>query len=153
MKHEHHTTLPLYRSHKLVRAARITGYVVTVTGDVALKLAFGKDGQEAAIVPAVWLGKRVPPGVSPMEGMFVVYNDGYTSWSPVQQFLEGNKLLPITAQEADALASGTSEEIDRAARELVVCAGGMLAPDEAIHAAGEIVRNARAAGATVTLEV
>lgn len=71
--------LPLYRSHKLVRAAKITGIHF---GDSCL---LELDGAGNVKVDAAWSHKHQPdPG-----GYFVVYADGYQSFSPADAFESG----------------------------------------------------------------
>ena len=81
--------LPRYRCHKEVRALKIAQ--IYRDGDAA-----GASDGGAMITPA-------DPGFSPLKvdfqymrkhdpkvgGYFVVYRDGYTSWSPASEFEDG----------------------------------------------------------------
>lgn len=77
--------LPRYRSHKAVRAAKIaaieyhdnaedSGFLLRFEGDV-----------KPVLVTLGW-SNRFNPKIG---GYYVVYNDGYTSWSPAEAFEEG----------------------------------------------------------------
>jgi hypothetical protein len=78
--------IPLYRSHKLVRAAKITSFY-TPDGRTYHVGMEGVDG--CAYVGRDWLDKRVPEIQNPVGGYFVLYEDGYTSWSPAEAFEAG----------------------------------------------------------------
>lgn len=79
--------IPLYRSHKLVRGFKV--------GEVKL------DEEKIFLVPedpllssvevtSDYLNKHDPqPG-----GYFVLYEDGYMSWSPAATFEKGNARVP-----------------------------------------------------------
>lgn len=91
--HNVRTDLPLYRSHKLVRGAKITGFrPASGVSNHILELSTAQ-GPNSVIVNTEWLDKRVPKGKLPIGGYYVVYADGYDSWSPADQFEQGNKLL------------------------------------------------------------
>lgn len=93
--------LPLYKSHKKVRAAKISRIEVLVTGwrnnvqgkcDTAVaKLHFEPvAGKEVA---AVKVSGSYMEKHNPHEGgYYVVYEDGYASWSPDKAFEEGYTL-------------------------------------------------------------
>jgi len=70
--------LPKYRSHKIVRAAKITEIGRSRT------LFFGEIGGSEFLTDE-WM-KRFKPEVG---GYYVVYEDGYTSYSPAKAFEEG----------------------------------------------------------------
>lgn len=81
--------MPRYRSHKEVRALRIKQVVVhePASGtDCRGGFIFPEETRQAPIqVDADWLHKHNPqPG-----GYYVVYADGYASYSPAQAFEEG----------------------------------------------------------------
>ena len=81
--------LPLWRSHKLVRAAKITDMHVLGPRDFILTVQLqGELGVQH--VDEAWLHKRLPDGGSPLGGYFVAYEDGYTSWSPAEPFERGH---------------------------------------------------------------
>lgn len=90
MTHKHHTALPLYRSHKLVRAAKIND-VQHDPGAAFLQL----EGGHSIEVDADWLQNRVygTGNTNPAAGYFVVYDNGHTSWSPASAFEGGHTQL------------------------------------------------------------
>ncbi len=104
----------LYRCHKIVRAA-----VITEVGDTDLSIEYagGKIGLKVSI-PAGFFrpGTRAVPG-----DYYVIYDEGYTSWSPKATFEAGYKPLP----------KPTAEPSDKA-----MSAGSSLAVGDAIAAAG-----------------
>lgn len=72
--------LPLYRSHKLVRAAPVLWVGAESAGKVKVMLTVvGEplDRLEIEVDAAVFARGRPSP-----QDMLVVYDDGYTSWSP-----------------------------------------------------------------------
>ena len=90
-------TLPRWRSHKVVQAAKIISMAPASEPGAALLILEGP-GNPIATVDYEWLHKRVPGvanGPNPqftaaIGGYFVVYEDGYTSWSPAKAFEEGH---------------------------------------------------------------
>ncbi len=83
------TDLPRYQSHKVVQAARVTGVSEGHMPDVLfvwhLAGGFRVEVDED-------LARRVPTGTrSPISGWFVLYEDGYRSWSPGEAFEAGYK--------------------------------------------------------------
>lgn len=77
--------LPEYKCHKVVRAARIDG--ISLNGELGFEvepgvLAFLQMSRE-------WLDKHNPA----VGGYFVVYEDGYMSYSPAKAFEEGYALI------------------------------------------------------------
>lgn len=82
------TELPRYQSHKVVRAARITGFRPNGIPD-APDLLLGDIDGIVSMLPE-WHAKHQPH----VGGYFVRYADGYTSFSPAQAFEEGNTLIP-----------------------------------------------------------
>jgi len=79
--------IPEYRSHKIVRAAKI---VETGPPDIIVTVE-KQDGSNARIeVPVGWAAKR---GKGDDMGYLVEYDDGYMSWSPSKAFEEGYALV------------------------------------------------------------
>lgn len=82
--------LPLYRSHKIVQAAKIVGILFgarknTLELEGGLSVDFG---------PLVYGRIALAAGDQPLiGGYYVVYGDGYESWSPAKVFEEGNTLI------------------------------------------------------------
>lgn len=80
------TKLPLYQCHKQVRAARITSidYKLCV-----IQVYVGKKVDVEIQVTADWLDKHDPV----IGGYYVVYEDGYRSFSPMSVFEDGYSKL------------------------------------------------------------
>jgi len=70
--------MPRYKCHKEVYALRISA----CDGDT---LCFVEEGYKPILVGSAWV-KRHKPEVG---GFYVVYRDGYSSYSPADAFLEG----------------------------------------------------------------
>lgn len=97
--------LPRWRCHKVVTAAKIVGYgPMRVGDDAAYKLALDAEGDPHVLVSMEWMRKRAPgllgdDGISPTGpvsgGYFVIYEDGYTSWSPTESFESGYTQIGI----------------------------------------------------------
>jgi len=76
--------LPVYQCHKLVRAAQITAVEPSKMLHVVLHLNGGFEVE----VNNDWTHKHSPR----IGGYFVVYDDGYTSFSPCKAFEQGYDL-------------------------------------------------------------
>lgn len=75
--------LPQYQCHKKVRAAKITGF--RQNGNVDMPdLLLGEIGGTVSLLPD-WHEKHKPL----VGGYYVVYEDGYTSYSPAEAFEGG----------------------------------------------------------------
>lgn len=75
--------IPQYRCHKVVRAAKITDFRENgVLG--APDLVLGEIGGIVTLLPE-WHYKHKPQ----VGGYYVLYDDGYTSFSPAKAFEEG----------------------------------------------------------------
>jgi len=75
--------MPLYVSHKKVWALEIAAVGESLNG--LRSLAFRDEGFQGVCVPEEMFSRYVPvPG-----DFYVVYADGYKSFSPRQAFLEG----------------------------------------------------------------
>lgn len=85
--------LPQYRSHKVVRAAKIVDILGAQSDRPAVVVEVG-EGPEAVyatfVVTTNWLEHRKPA----VGGYLVVYEDGYTSFSPAEAFEDGYTLVP-----------------------------------------------------------
>ncbi len=82
-------TLPVYRCHKMVQAAKITKIDLHNQDDSIVKCAtatlhFGLIGQSVTVDDS-WLANHNPEE----GGWFVVYDDGYQSYSPAKAFETG----------------------------------------------------------------
>ena len=75
--------IPQYRCHKVVRAAKITGFRENGISD-APDILLGEIGGVTTVLPD-WHRKHKPQ----VGGYYVVYDDGYTSYSPSKAFEEG----------------------------------------------------------------
>lgn len=86
---ESQAEMPRYQSHKIVHALKIKEVVVhdPPSGvDFAGAHLMPEDTRYAPLpVDAAWYLKHNPSG----PGYYVVYPDGYKSWSPVEAFEEG----------------------------------------------------------------
>lgn len=84
------STLPQYRSHKTVRAARIVA--IPLADDGRTLMVDRGDGTTVEVVPEhAYFAKHQPQ----VGGYYVVYADGYRSFSPAEAFEAGYSLLPI----------------------------------------------------------
>jgi hypothetical protein len=77
---------PLYKCHKEVRAEKILG-VIPVDGTGGAILYFDK--YPSVPVDHHFMAKHNPS----TGGYYVIYQDGYTSWSPGPAFEEGYSLV------------------------------------------------------------
>lgn len=78
--------MPKYRSHKIVHALKIkeVTYVKDIDSGIAVIMP-EDEGYASFQVDAEYTRKHKPkPG-----GYYVVYEDGYKSWSPAKAFEEG----------------------------------------------------------------
>lgn len=79
--------LPLYQSHKQVRAAKITkvNHNEGILNSLTVQI-----GSHSATIPVSeeWLERHNPKP----NGYYVLYKDGYESWSPEEAFEEGYTL-------------------------------------------------------------
>jgi len=82
--------LPRYKCHKEVRAARIRGIIIN-EGTGGASLCF-KDYPNIE-VDHLFMTKHNPSS----GGYYVVYDDGYTSWSPAKAFEDGYTLIEEAA--------------------------------------------------------
>lgn len=86
--------LPKYKSHKVVSAA-LVGLAVLYPdngdGQIDLYLFDLETGDylTRVIKPEAWYNTRIPSDKRPEGGVFVVYEDDYTSWSPREAFEKG----------------------------------------------------------------
>lgn len=89
-----HDLIPEYQCHKIVRAAKITAIRIdpAFVGDGSALLAFGDINLEIQ-VDNVWIKRNGPIIVG---GYYVVYSDGYRSYSPGKEFDKGYSKLVAT---------------------------------------------------------
>ena len=84
MKNVSRTDLPSYACHKIVRAAKI----LRVDQSIPC-LVVEIDGEERGLLPAsedYWARAR---NAGETAGYYVLYGDGYESWSPTEAFEDG----------------------------------------------------------------
>lgn len=102
--------LPRYRSHKEVQALKITGVLPNPRG---YELHFG-DAWVPVEVPVEWVAKHA--GGRDVEAMaggyFVVYADGYQSWSPAAAFEGGYRAITEPVVDVEKLAGIARKFID-----------------------------------------
>lgn len=75
--------LPRYRSHKLVRALKIG--TIAFDGKGGASITPADDGYAPFTVDAAYINKHTPQA----GGYYVVYDDGYKSFSPAKAFEDG----------------------------------------------------------------
>lgn len=87
--------LPRYKCHKEVNAAKIRS-VVPIDGDGSAILYFEESGDwridsgnMKVVVDQHFMAKHNPSA----GGYYIIYNDGYTSWSPAEAFEEGYSII------------------------------------------------------------
>lgn len=111
--------MPKYQCHKQVWALKIKTVAVHASGDPAMsdaKFQASDDFQGAHLIPcedgfapvhvsADWFRKHKPE----VGGYYVVYEDGYKSYSPAASFESGYSLARPVLTEADALADLAGE--------------------------------------------
>lgn len=77
--------MPKYQCHKVVHALKLHTWKVNGDGSATL---FPEDEKFSTIrTQADWARKIQPKDDDP--GYYVVYEDGYTSWSPTKAFEDG----------------------------------------------------------------
>lgn len=74
--------MPKYECHKIVHALKIVG--ISLDGELAMEAPFAP-----IKMPTEWLDKHNPE----VGGYYVVYKDGYKSYSPAKAFEEGYKRI------------------------------------------------------------
>lgn len=89
--------MPLYVCHKEVHALKIAAVKGTSKQgeewDGTMLLEFEEEGYGDLLVTKEWAAKHEPKA----GGYYVVYEDGYASWSPAQAFEGGYKRVDATA--------------------------------------------------------
>lgn len=79
--------MPRYKSHKEVHALKIVS--ASPGPEPGSVLLHFEHPFAPKLVDGVWASKRIPEGQPAAPGYLVVYEDGYTSWSPVEAFESG----------------------------------------------------------------
>ena len=80
--------MPRYKSHKIVHALKIESISLGQDGNAMIVPV--EKGYAAFPVDAAYVGKHTPKA----GGYFVVYPDGYKSWSPADAFEDGYTAVP-----------------------------------------------------------
>lgn len=75
--------MPKYQCHKKVWALKIKG--ISLDGE----LGFEEEGYAPIVAPKEWLDKHNPA----VGGYYIVYEDGYKSYSPAEAFEAGYSLI------------------------------------------------------------
>lgn len=92
--------LPHYTCHKEVHALKIAS--IEPLGDGSGADLIPEDASYGPIlVPDFWVTKHDPRA----PGYYVVYKDGYLSWSPVEAFEEGYEPISYTAPKDEFLVA------------------------------------------------
>lgn len=86
--------LPKYQSHKKVWALKIKTISQNRT-EAGAMLGFEEDGYGAIPVSAEYISKHSPC----VGGYFVIYDDGYRSFSPAKAFEEGYTRVGGSAED------------------------------------------------------
>jgi hypothetical protein len=90
--------LPLYACHKKVRALEIRAighYAPDAAGKLRREIHFKDAG-----FPSIWVEGELFTRYVPLPGDFyVVYEDGYTSFSPRKAFMEGYSLVETSSPD------------------------------------------------------
>ena len=96
-----HKQMPRYQSHKVVRALKLRR---VDWENCALIPA--DDSYEPIPVARKWMDNRIQHadgGIPEEPGYFVLYEDGYMSWSPTEAFEAGYALIPDGASDSNAV--------------------------------------------------
>ena len=89
--------IPQYKCFKTVRALKIKA--IELLNDGRARITPEEDGFSLFIVDAEYVSKHNPQA----GGYYVVYDDGYTSWSPAKAFEEGYRPLPAGMDFGEAI--------------------------------------------------
>lgn len=76
--------MPRYRCHKEVMALKIKKVVLNIL-DGSYSLEFEEEGYDPIVVNHMFMLKHAPKA----GGYYVIYADGYASWSPAEAFEAG----------------------------------------------------------------
>lgn len=103
--------LPQYKCHKVVKAAKIKEIPHPLQGVLVLELPDGAEFR-AQVSDSFW-GRNKPQA----GGYFVMYDDGYMSYSPAAAFEAGYTLLDSTEtptrEQLQALVQRTADALQR----------------------------------------
>ena len=77
--------LPRYQSHKIVEAGKITGFPPGEEGESDHALIMDLEGGYRVEVDDEYVLKHKPQ----IGGYYMLYKDGYESWSPAEAFKDG----------------------------------------------------------------
>lgn len=101
--------MPRYQSHKKVWALQIKSVIGGGPSDYHAKLTFSEQGYAPITVDSKMFARYTP-----VEGdYYVIYDDGYKSFSPKKAFEEGYRLLPHgrrpTVEELEAILNSEDD--------------------------------------------
>ena len=85
--------LPQYVSHKLVRGFKIDGFERIRIGVTLLEGCGPNGDRHSVVVDDSYIMKHSPR----LGGYYVIYQDGYESWSPAEAFENGYTLVETPA--------------------------------------------------------
>jgi hypothetical protein len=77
--------MPKYKCHKEVHALKIKEIEFLATPNADATITPAEEGYAPFSVSAEWVNKHNPE----VGGYYVVYDDGYSSWSPAKAFEDG----------------------------------------------------------------
>lgn len=98
--------LPRYRSHKIVRAARIEAIEPPGSSGPLTVLVLEHHAGLVVEVSHDYVAKHKPK----VGGYFVVYADGYESWSPAEAFEDGYALETAKGSGSATGTGGTGDD-------------------------------------------
>jgi len=97
MQKELKDLLPVYQCHKIVHGFKIRKIDFLATGDAVLRPEEAAIEHLNVLVTKQYLEKHKPQA----GGYYVLYDDGYESWSPAKAFEAGYALVGLGGQEVD----------------------------------------------------
>lgn len=81
--------VPTWRSHKEVCGDKVINKVAVMGNDGEDRVEHWELEGGAVVKVLGSLRNRVPEGVDPVGGYYVLYEDGFESWSPAKPFEDG----------------------------------------------------------------
>lgn len=115
--------LPKYKCHKEVRAAKIATIEYKEENKIFLNFENGYDPVE---VNFEFVAKHNPS----VGGYYVLYNDGYQSWSPAEAFENGYTLVDPREVKITNMETGEVKEVTMTDRDEILEA--LSTPDRKI---------------------
>ena len=85
--------LPRYRSHKIVEAAKVVDVTLQDDGSAVVVLEIpGAENQVYSVSPS-YMVRLNEVTKDPRGGYYVRYRDGFESWSPASEFVDGYSIV------------------------------------------------------------